>query len=63
MNALVPSSSGISTPSAATNVQLATASWLVPDLSTYSRPLVACRVGVAKTGKDGVSVVRHPSAH
>jgi hypothetical protein len=39
MNALVPSSSGISTPSAAVNVQAGTAGWLVPEASTYSRPL------------------------
>jgi hypothetical protein len=41
MKALVPSSSGISTPSAATKDQDATAGCDTPALSTNSRPLVS----------------------
>jgi hypothetical protein len=52
MKALVPSSSGISTPSAATKLQPATAAWLAPDASRYSRPLLCvlggCAGGVGK---------------
>jgi hypothetical protein len=44
MNADAPSSSGISTPSAATNVHAATARWLAPALSTYSRPRPGSRL-------------------